>query len=323
MTAPILAQYTDPTTNQGRRYRYPWPDRVESEWLDTKGNYYALSVTNVLGALNKGGGLAQWAADITAAKAALDPDALLRKTEAGAFNSLRYEHSYELKRAADQGTLTHAYLEAQLNDLAEMPDYVGATDSELELASRADDFLRDYKPVAVATEATVWGHPSNNPSGKAYAGTLDAILKVDGGVSLVDYKSSRNIHPEYLSQLAGLGNADELIRNTGDPNYDPKHKPSWDKVAAMHESVPIPDFDSYGIVQLRPTDYDAQGRVVESFYQFIKFDRELVDDAFLRQFHGALIARYAQIEFKKQWEAMSSSIKAHDFANFGPLEEEW
>lgn len=67
-------------------------------------------------------------------------------------------------------------------------------------------FLDDFRPEYVATEATVFNRT------QAYAGTLDAVMRLRIGgqplTVLVDYKSGNHVYPEVGLQLAAYRNAE-------------------------------------------------------------------------------------------------------------------
>jgi hypothetical protein len=98
----------------------------------------------------------------------------------------------------------------------------------------------DVKPIV--SEGTVW-------SNYGYAGTLDGIWEIDGVRYLLDVKSSRNVYDEHYMQVAALGGADVLMVEEGD---------GW-------VEKPIPEFDAYALLRIRPQDVDKDGNIREAY----------------------------------------------------------
>ncbi len=57
------------------------------------------------------------------------------------------------------------------------------------------EFWNDHKPQVVATERVCYSLK------QGFAGTIDAILKIDGKITVVDWKTSSAIYPTYLMQV--------------------------------------------------------------------------------------------------------------------------
>lgn len=70
-------------------------------------------------------------------------------------------------------------------------------------------FVKDYNPVFVETESTVFSRQHG------YAGTLDAILQIDNKRYVVDYKSGKSVWPEAALQISAYRYADFLGRPDG------------------------------------------------------------------------------------------------------------
>ena len=67
------------------------------------------------------------------------------------------------------------------------------------------DFWLDHKPEVIATEQVCYSLKHG------FAGTIDAILKIDGKITIVDWKTSSAIYPSYLMQVAAYMIAEEEI----------------------------------------------------------------------------------------------------------------
>jgi len=176
MTSPALAETVK---GKGRHYRDPRSDELVP------------SVTNVVGLLDKPA-LPRWAARETA-KAAWNLraslDALGEEEAVAVLKSSPWRTS---QRAADRGTSIHAWLDAAVSGLP-LPALEGQA---LEYVDAAAAWVERWQPVALHTETTLFGD--------GYAGTVDAILEIDGDVWLVDYKTSSGLYPEVALQLSAL-----------------------------------------------------------------------------------------------------------------------
>ncbi len=145
------------------------------------------SVTSILGVLDKPA-LVYWAANETAHAAvraaqslpqriAEDGPAETAKWLAGA----RYRTTPGARSATELGTAIHAACE-QYALTGQRPD----VDDEVQpFLDRFDEWAQRAQPEYVAAEMTVY-HPEYG-----YAGTLDAIIKLDGETYIGDYKSTR------------------------------------------------------------------------------------------------------------------------------------
>lgn len=108
--------------------------------------------------------------------------------------------------AADKGTAIHEQAEnfalGKAVDLTpEIEGYVQAF----------NDFCYDFKPEFLHTEALVISRTYE------YAGTLDAIVRIDGKVYVLDIKTGNYIWPEVALQLVAYSRADFLgDRTTGE-----------------------------------------------------------------------------------------------------------
>jgi len=117
-------------------------------------------------------------------------------------------------RAAERGTLVHAYAEARAKG-GEPPSLPG----ELAGYCRAfESFMAEHRPRFLGAEVTVWDDV------RRYAGTLDAwaLVELEGRLVVVDYKTSSRVRPEAHLQLAALANAHEVVHPDGRREPAPK-----------------------------------------------------------------------------------------------------
>ena len=186
MTTPALAQNV---RGKGRHYQ------------NLQTGDLVPSVTNVIGILDKPA-LPRWSAKMVAERAAQMKRSLSSMDDGDIVDMLKAVPWQRSNRAAERGTDIHEYLEARLN--AWEPGEL-SVDAEPYRAA-ADEWLgRDIE--IVATELTAF-HP-------AYAGTMDFVARIDGRLTIGDFKTSKAIYDEAALQLAALMGC--LTDQHGDP----------------------------------------------------------------------------------------------------------
>lgn len=307
MTQPFLSVAA--SGYQGRGYRIPTRIGADGKPL------LVMGITSALGILDKPGVL-QWSIDNVVAYAIQNIDALMSRTDEQAFGFLRFYHkrfkeadfddpNVDIENAsngvlndlAELGTLTHTWVEENLNDRFE-PQIVRTEQAEMIEAFL--EWKSQHKIEVVLSEATVVGHN--------YAGTLDHLLIItcehDGptclgqaeGVSvptLVDVKTSRRTRREHIAQLAALGAAESLIREVDAGTEGAvEYKGKW-----WLEDV-LPPFSEYAILHLRPGEVGTGGVYTEAFCKLKRLDHAKVDAAH-KLFTAAVDARLAERELKQ------------------------
>jgi hypothetical protein len=175
VTTPALAQNV---RGKGRHYSNPQTGDLVP------------SVTNVIGILDKPA-LPRWSAKMVAERAAMMKRSLPSMDDGDIVDMLKAVPWQRSNRAAERGTDIHAYLEARLNDW-HVDDL--SPDAEPYRAA-ADDWLGKDIEI-VATELTAF-HP-------LYAGTMDFVARIDGRLTIGDFKTSKAIYDEAALQLAAL-----------------------------------------------------------------------------------------------------------------------
>jgi glutaredoxin-related protein len=123
-------------------------------------------------------------------------------------------------RAADLGTSLHEAIEAHTLGRPYPP-------WPITIQTRMGhfvQFLEDWQPIFDQAEATVY-----NRSEK-YAGTLDAIIDLDGRKILLDVKSGKGVYPEVALQLAAYRYAEFI----GLPDGSEAGMPQVDECAVLH-----------------------------------------------------------------------------------------
>lgn len=163
-------------------------------------------VTTLLGTGLPKPALINWAANATA-EAAIDRwDELTELPPSARLKALQKARYEDRDAAANKGTRVHELAEQLVagKEVAVPDDIAGHCESYVA-------FLQDWDPEPVLIEAVVMSHKHG------YAGTLDAILDIDGiGRVLLDIKTSRSgIFGEVALQLAAYRYADVYIDEAG------------------------------------------------------------------------------------------------------------
>ena len=208
------------------------------------------SVTSVLDVIAKPQ-LIRWAArvvaeravehaQVIATKAKSDPDVVIRRLADAPFERTR--------QAASTGTKMHAMAEA----IAKGGRFSVDKDS-MPFFKQLRDFVDQVKPEFVLSECLVVSDRYT------YAGTVDAVLKINGRLVMADFKSSKHIVPQYALQLCAYRNADFFSR---------------DGV----EREPIPSVDGTVIIHVQPEGWKiVEQRVDDEMFQVFLAARKLFD----------------------------------------------
>lgn len=308
MTAPVLSVAASGYGGRG----YAIPTRPDAEGRPAR----YLGVTTALGVLDKGGGLVQWTIDNTIAYAMHNIDRLVEMEPHQQFGFLRFYHSRfkeadfddplkdisdassgVLNDLAELGTLTHTWIEDNLNDRFEPEIF---REEQAEMIEAFLEWKSQHKIEVVLSEATVVG--------ENWAGTLDHLLVIeclhDGptclgqapGVAvptLVDVKTSRRTRREHIAQLAALGAAQSLMREVpAGTDGAVEYKERW-----WIEDV-LPSFSEYAILHVRPGEVGNGGVYTEPFCKLKHVPHAKVDAGF-RLFEAAVLARLAEREMKQ------------------------
>lgn len=181
---------------------------------------------------------------------------------------------YVLNEASDTGNWIHNYIEDYFNDsFPEDP----IRDDHYQMVEAFHAWESQHDIEVIATERTVYGD--------RYAGTADFFAKVDGVTTLIDWKSSRNLQNGHKAQLAALGaahtTAREVSKNTpGAIKY--KLRPAVSQKNggqefAWYVEEPLPDFQQYAVVQVRPGDPGKYGEWIEPFCKMHVIPQPVID----------------------------------------------
>lgn len=104
--------------------------------------------------------------------------------------------------AADYGTMAHAWLESHLNGVS--VDLNALPEPSRNAVNAYLKWQGDHKLETIKTEQTFYNCKLN------YAGTADWVGKLDGELSLGDWKTSSGIFFNYIIQSWGYSLADEM-----------------------------------------------------------------------------------------------------------------
>ena len=104
--------------------------------------------------------------------------------------------------AADVGSVIHDLVSAYIiTGKAPHPEMLQANPLVLTAWQSFREFERDYEPMWIASEFACfsqhWG----------YAGSVDALAKIDGKYAVIDFKTGAGLYPEYAIQAAAYSNA--------------------------------------------------------------------------------------------------------------------
>lgn len=167
------------------------------------------SVTRILKVVDKSEPLVQWSANCAAELLAerLQPGQALTQAQiARLCASIRFAHRSVSGRAKGVGSQAHAWIEQVLRrqmagEPGEPPLPVNPQARHACLAAREWLAAHHFEPLAA--EQMIYSRAHK------YAGTLDvaAVATIDGRFSIIDWKTSAAIYPEYRLQLAAYAQA--------------------------------------------------------------------------------------------------------------------
>ncbi|EHM24231.1 hypothetical protein SPW_7325 [Streptomyces sp. W007] len=185
-------------------------------------------VTSVVGMLPKDF-LTYWAAKQSAEAAVNNWDIVSKLCErdpAGAIDYLKSAHRRTSKAASDLGSTAHDYFERLARG-----DNVPLRQVHADVKPHVTyfkQFLDEIQPEFLHLEETVWSDVHQ------YAGSFDAIAKIDGEVVMVDWKTSKDVYDSVALQLAAYRYADRII------------------LAESGESVDVPAMTGGAVLHVRP-----------------------------------------------------------------------
>lgn len=176
-------------------------------------------VTTIKG-LVSGSGLLDWAAGVIAeavkaevekfAKGEIDATGLCVALQS---DKVLKAHDQIRDDAASFGTAVHKFAEAVALGDQKALDELSAAPEIRDVWADAEAFLGwvdARQPEWIANELTVYSREPSN-----YAGTCDALLKLDGRLWLADFKTSKTVYPDFALQMAAYANAEFWVNSEG------------------------------------------------------------------------------------------------------------
>ncbi|MFI8084352.1 hypothetical protein ACIF6L_26560 [Kitasatospora sp. NPDC086009] len=138
-----------------------------------------------------------------------------------------------LKRAPDRFTRQAASVGSQAHDIFERlarGERVGRVSPDMvRYATHFATFLQEMQPEFLFLEETVWSDDHG------YAGSFDAIARIDGETVILDWKTTRSgVHEDVALQLKAYAMANRII------------------LAVDGSSVPVPAIDAAAVLHVRP-----------------------------------------------------------------------
>ncbi|GAB7187136.1 phage protein [Kitasatospora sp. Ki12] len=184
-------------------------------------------VTSVLSMLPKGF-LTFWAAKEVATTAVEDLGAVVNialRDQAAAIDYLKRAPTRTTAKAADTGSAAHDLFERMARG-----ERIGRVHPDMApYARHFDAFLQAQQPEFVHLEETIWSDQYG------YAGSFDAIARIDGETVILDWKTTRSgVHEDVALQLKAYARAGRMI------------------LAATGDSIPVPAVDAAAVLHVRP-----------------------------------------------------------------------
>jgi hypothetical protein len=185
-------------------------------------------VTSIVGMLPKDF-LTFWAAKESAEAAVNNWDIvnkLCQRDPQGAIDYLKGAHRRTSKAASDLGSAAHDIFERLARGEA-------VSDRAIHMDVKPHvrhfrEFLNAVQPEFLHLEETVWSDAHQ------YAGSFDAIARVDGEVVVLDWKTSKAVYDSVALQLSAYRYADRII------------------LAENGESVDVPEMVGGAVLHVRP-----------------------------------------------------------------------
>ncbi len=167
-----------------------------------------ISVTTALGRSHEWGLPAGYAAKMTAERAFDTADEWLSWERDAALRYLKKAHTERRDTAADAGTAVHEAAERILSGT----DWRDDCPDELHpIAERIERWWQASGGKVLLLERTVWHHTIQ------YAGTFDAIIRLDHQTLILDYKTSGfEDLAKWRLQLAAYADAEEWTNESGE-----------------------------------------------------------------------------------------------------------
>lgn len=181
-------------------------DEQNHRYVTNDGEWYP-GVTTICSLLAKGA-LVPWAALETVKALGYRGDAAGVKAKIAEMTLSEYEalletaktaHKTKSNKALDSGALAHDIVEERIKSWIKGEEHIVRSSSNLEVVNAVKAFM------AWTKEHEITWHDSEVVVGSRehkFAGTMDALATIDGELTLVDFKTSKDIYPENFLQTA-------------------------------------------------------------------------------------------------------------------------
>lgn len=191
-------------------------------YIRPQDGHKAPGVTSIVGMLPKSF-LVYWAAKMTAEAAVDNLDAVAAIAERdrdGAVDYLKGAHTRYTRARAAVGSEAHDMFERMIRG-----EQVRRVGPDLEpYRSHFAEFLDRVQPELVSAEDVMWSDTHD------YAGSSDAILRIDHETVICDWKTSKESYPDVALQLAAYAHADYIVTADGET----RTMPTIDAGAVLH-----------------------------------------------------------------------------------------
>ncbi|MEV4939574.1 hypothetical protein [Streptomyces zaomyceticus] len=149
-----------------------------------------------------------------------------RDNKAAAIDFLKNAHRRKSKAASDLGSAAHDLFERLARG-----ETVNDRHVHMDVKPHVRhfrEFLEQFQPEFLYLEETCWNDEH------AYAGSFDAIARIDGELVVVDWKTSKDIYESVALQLSAYRYATRII------------------LAETGESIPMPELTGGAALNVRP-----------------------------------------------------------------------
>lgn len=143
--------------------------------------------------------------------------------------------------AGNVGSAVHSYIEHITKGTNTQPP----SEMAQEYIHQFRRFVEDFNPKFIENEATVFSRTYG------YAGTMDAMVEIDGVRYILDYKTGKNVYPEAALQISAYARADFIGRKNGVEDPLPEVKRGLilhirpDKYALHYARIARPTFETF------------------------------------------------------------------------------
>lgn len=159
------------------------------------------SVTTILGGALAKPALIQWAANMAVESVSRDWIAGMASDEiqiAAALRKAKTAHRTVSKEATDIGSLAHDWIERFIrNEKPELP----VNEAAKNCCNAAVDWMLKHKFQVLAVEQKIYSRKYR------YAGTMDLLAKIDGRLTVCDWKTGKRVYREAFLQNAAYRQA--------------------------------------------------------------------------------------------------------------------